>query len=53
MMCYKDMTFDISPYCVNDCGRKLTDKIKIEAEQARLPLSMASFCTESHKENYE
>ena len=48
MMCYRDMTFCISPNCTNACGRKLTDKIKDDADKwwgkPGAPIAMSYFC---------
>jgi len=33
MLCYQDRTFCISPECTNECGRKLTDEIRAEANE--------------------
>jgi len=48
MMCYKDMTFCCSKNCKNKCGRKLTDKIRSDAEKwwgsPEAPISIAEFC---------
>ena len=54
MMCYKDMTFCISPECENKCGRKLTSEIKIAAEKwmKNAPIACACFCGRDLEESY-
>lgn len=51
MICYKDMTFCVSPNCTNKCGRKLTEEIKKEAEKwwggPDAPICVSYFCGES------
>ncbi len=48
MMCYKDMTFCVSPNCENKCGRKLTEKIKQDAVKwwggKDVPIAVSCFC---------
>jgi hypothetical protein len=39
MICYMDRTYCISPNCVNACGRKLTDAVRVAAKAAGLPIS--------------
>ena len=64
MICYKDMTFCISPNCENKCGRKLTREIQAAAElwwnpenkleeAGQAPIAVAYFCgnQEETKEN--
>jgi hypothetical protein len=48
MMCYKDRTFCSSLNCKNDCGRKITEDQKKEAQKLELPIAYAKFC-ESYK----
>lgn len=42
-----DKTFCVSPECNNKCGRKLTDKIKQEANKVNRLISTAYFCKKS------
>ena len=43
MICYKDKTFCVSK-CVNkDCQIRLTDKIKEDARDFGLPITMSDF----------
>lgn len=53
MIYYKDMTFCISENCKNECGRKLTEEIKRDAERwwgsKDAPISMSHFCDENGK----
>jgi hypothetical protein len=48
MMCYKDMTFCVSPFCENKCGRKLTTEIVQAAEEwwgnEEAPIAVGYFC---------
>lgn len=58
MMCYRDMTFCISTACTNKCGRKLTDKIRADAERwwgkPGAPISMSYFCDDKGEvKNYD
>lgn len=46
MMCYRDKTFCASPNCKNECGRKITDKQRDEAEKVGLPIAWGYFCGE-------
>lgn len=47
-MGYKDRTFCISPNCVNNCGRKLTENIRKDAKAwwggDDAPISVGYFC---------
>lgn len=58
MMCYKDMTFCISPACKNACGRKLTKEIVDAADRwwngekeigkrTEAPIAMSCFCCDT------
>ena len=44
MYCYKDRTFCASPNCENECGRKMTEYERKEAQQQELPVCSAYFC---------
>ncbi len=48
MICYRDMTFCVSPDCTNKCGRKLTAEIKEAAIRwwgdDTVPIAMGCFC---------
>ena len=48
MICYRDMTFCVSPDCTNECGRQLTDEIKEDANKwwgkEGAPIAMSCFC---------
>lgn len=46
MMCYRDKTFCASPNCKNECGRKITDAQRGEAERLGLFISWGYFCGE-------
>jgi hypothetical protein len=51
MICYRDMTFCVSPACANKCGRKLTDEVRAAAKRwwkgDGAPISMAEYCDEN------
>jgi hypothetical protein len=44
MICYKDMTYCISKYCKNECGRELTQEIVADADRVGLPIAVGIFC---------
>ena len=44
MICYKDMTFCISPNCTGECEREFTDQDKVRADKSGLPVMFARFC---------
>lgn len=48
MICYRDMTFCVSPDCTNECGRKLTPEIQEAAKKwwggDDAPIAMSCFC---------
>lgn len=48
MICYRDMTFCVSPKCKNKCGRKLTAKIRKDARKwwgsDNAPIAVSNFC---------
>lgn len=48
MICYRDMTFCVSPHCKNKCGRKLTGEIVAAARRwwggPDAPIATAKFC---------
>ena len=52
MISYADKTFCFSPDCKNECGRQLTYKDRIKANELDLPICGAYFCgTSEDKEN--
>lgn len=51
MFCYRDKTFCASPNCTNECGRKMTEQERAEAERLYMPVAYADFCSEELKEN--
>lgn len=50
MITFKDKTYCMSPNCKNECGRKMTEKEKREAENQELLVAYAYFC-DNHKED--
>lgn len=50
MICYRDMTFCVSPGCENKCGRKLTEEIQEEADKwwgkgkGEAPIAVSCYC---------
>ncbi len=44
MLSFKDKTFCASPHCTNQCGRKITDEERGEAQRLGLLISWSYFC---------
>ena len=44
MLSYRDKTFCKSPGCKNDCGRKITEKEREEAQRLDMPICWGYFC---------
>lgn len=44
MICWRDTTYCASPDCINECGRKMSEEVKKEADKSTLPVAYAYFC---------
>lgn len=44
MICFRDTTYCASLGCINECGQKMSDEVRIEARKSGLPISFADIC---------
>ena len=50
MICFNDRSYCGSPGCTNECGRKMSEQDKRDAQRVGLPVSYGMFCDKVSRE---